>query len=156
MGKTDVVISKEEAVFWMDERGRWCNAHGRIRHRKITAFFNASIRWDRDGFYLYQEYDDTREKVYFRYVGTALFAVRLEHMDEGRPVLVLNTGQRLPLLLDALFEADDCLCMRFAGTFVRFNGDVTAAFLGGLDETALADTQKILDKHRETLNIEHF
>ena len=69
----EIIIPKEKAVFRMDANGRWHNAHGPFENPKIIAYFNAAIRKDADGYYLYQELEDRAEKVYFPYEDTALF-----------------------------------------------------------------------------------
>ena len=69
----EIVISKEDAVFWLDKNGCWHNDAGKFRHKKIIDFFNRSIRKDADGFHLCQLRDNCVEKVYFPYEDTALF-----------------------------------------------------------------------------------
>ena len=68
-----VVIPRQKAVFWMDAQGRWHNQHGTFQHKKIIDHFNASIRKDRDGYYVGQYRDGLYEKVYFTYQETARF-----------------------------------------------------------------------------------
>ncbi|MBW1695092.1 MAG: hypothetical protein JRJ41_13325 [Deltaproteobacteria bacterium] len=66
-GIKEVVVPKEDAVFWLDAFGRWHNEHGTFEHKKIINFFHSSIRKDADGYYLYQKRDDSIiEKVYFK------------------------------------------------------------------------------------------
>ena len=66
-----IVISKDKAVFWLNQNGRWCNRHGEFEHKKIIDYFNASIRKDKGGYYVAQTTDDYQEKVYFHYEDTA-------------------------------------------------------------------------------------
>ena len=73
----EIVISKEDAIFWLDKNGRWHNAHGEFQHKKIIDYFHSSIQKDEKGYYLFQERGNLREKVYFHYEDTALFAVDL-------------------------------------------------------------------------------
>ena len=62
---TEVVIPRENAVFWMDAEGRWCNRHGRFAHKRIIDYFNRSIGRDAMGYFVTQVRGDIREKVYF-------------------------------------------------------------------------------------------
>jgi hypothetical protein len=103
----EVVIPAEEAVFWMDGRGRWCNRHGPFRNPKIIAHFNRCLDRDDGGWFVGQVRDGRREKVYFRYEETPLLAVDLT----GGPALelVLNTGGRLPLKPEQLRVKEDAL-----------------------------------------------
>lgn len=102
-----LVVPKEKAVFWMDARGRWCNRHGRIRHPKVIAHFNASIRRDADGYHLFQEREGVQEKVYFRYEETPLFVVDV--VNDATVMLVTNTRTRCPLDPKGLYIKDDAL-----------------------------------------------
>ena len=36
----EVVIFKEEAVFWMDNQGRWHNQYGPFQHKRVIDYFN--------------------------------------------------------------------------------------------------------------------
>ena len=113
-----VVIPKEKAVFWMDERGRWCNRHGKFERKKAIDYFNAAIDKDDGGFFVCHEKEGRLEKVYFQYEDTALFVMKLEM---GSPVtLVLNNGSRVPLLYDDLFIQNDSLFMSFAEGCIKF------------------------------------
>jgi hypothetical protein len=113
-----LTIAKEEAVFWMDGRGRWCNQHGRFAHKGIIDHFNRCIRHDGDGFYLTQERDGLTEKVYFRYEETAVFVVDVRL--SGDPELVLNTGDRIALRPERHFVFDDQLFQQEAGYAVKY------------------------------------
>ena len=114
----EIVVPREEAVFWMDGNGVWHNRHGRITHPKIIEYFNAAINKDADGFFLYQAYDNIREKVYFPCEGTALFAVDVIMSPEI--TLVLNTKKKILFLPEALFTEKGRLCMRFDDGYVKF------------------------------------
>jgi hypothetical protein len=118
----EILVPREKAVFRMDENGVWHNRHGRMTHSRIIEYFNTAIEQDADGYFLYQAYDDIREKVYFPYEGTALFAVDVI-MDTGI-ILVLNTKKRVPLLPEALFTEKGRLCMRLDDGYVKFNENV--------------------------------
>ena len=118
-GTRERIIPKEQAVFWMDGHGRWCNVHGPFAHRKIIDHFNASIQKDAHGYFVAQEYAGVREKVYFRYDVTPLFAMDLLEGDPER--LVLNTGRMLPLQggnlcirADQLYHVDGDEWVRFS------------------------------------------
>ena len=115
----EIIIPKEKAVFWMDHRGRWCNADGPFRHKKIIDHFNASIRKDDQGYYVEQVRDATHEKVYFRYAETPLFAVEIISL---KPItLRLNTGRIIPLAPESLFIRKDQLYMRMESECIQFS-----------------------------------
>jgi hypothetical protein len=118
----EIVVQKEDAVFRMDENGVWHNRHGRITHPRIIEYFDAAIKKDAGGFFLYQAYDNIREKVYFPYEGTALFAVDVI-MDPGT-TLILNTKEKVALAPGALFAEKGRLCMRLDDGYVKFSEKV--------------------------------
>jgi hypothetical protein len=115
---TEIVIPKEKALFWLDKNGRWHNAHGEFQHPKIIAYFNAAIKRDEQGYYLFQERGDFREKVYFHYEDTALFAVDLRNDPET--TLILNTRKRIKLKPKSLFVKNDSLYMKLGAEIVKF------------------------------------
>ena len=115
-----ITISKEDAVFWLDARGRWHNEHGPFEHPKVSAYFHACIQRDADGYYVGQERDAVYEKVYFRYEDTALFVVRVEIGTEDI-VLRLNNGQQLTLVPEDLYIKADNLYTRTPLGPARFN-----------------------------------
>jgi hypothetical protein len=115
----EIVILKEHAVFWMDEHGRWCNAHGLFQHRKIIDYFNSCIRKDQDGYFVEQIRDNIREKVYFRYVDTPLFAVDVVAGDSL--TLTLNTGNTIKLDPCLLFVRNDNLYLRQENECIKFS-----------------------------------
>lgn len=115
---TEIVIPKENAVFWMDDRGRWCNRHGRFEHKRIIDHFNRAIRRDRDGYYVTQVRGDILEKVYFAYDDTPLFALQVTVKDPMR--LVLNTGETILLDPAQLFVHGDQLYQRRGDERIRF------------------------------------
>jgi hypothetical protein len=100
-----IIVPKENAVFWMDKNGIWHNEHGKFEHPKIIAYFHKSIRKDDQGYHVYQIRDGCEEKVYFPYEDTALFVVDLK----DNQTLVLNTTDTLPLDPSQLFTRDDSL-----------------------------------------------
>jgi hypothetical protein len=111
------VLSSDEATFWLDGRGRWCNQHGPFQHRKIIDYFHKSIGRDETGYFVSHINGATREKVYFRYEDTALFV--FDVMPEAM-VLVLNTGRRISLDPAALFIRHDCLYARQGDELIKF------------------------------------
>jgi hypothetical protein len=114
----EIVISKDDAVFWLNENGRWHNAHGEFQHKKIIDYFHSSIQKDEKGYYLYQERGNLREKVYFHYKDTALFAVDLI-IDEDI-TLILNTKKQIKLKPKNLFTRNDNLYMQLSQETIKF------------------------------------
>ncbi len=112
------VIPKEKAVFWMDEHGRWHNVHGPIEHPKIINYFHAAIQKDKNGYFLYQEYDNIQEKVYFPYQETAIFVFDVILKDDI--ILVLNTRRTIPLTPENLLVEKDQLYMTLGEEKVKF------------------------------------
>ncbi len=118
-GKTVMTISKQDAVFWMDGQGRWHNQHGPFEHKRLIAYFNASINKDADGYYLTQDRGDFIEKVYFPYEETALFAVDI---SKSMPLTItLNTGRQLELAAEGLYICEDQLYMDDQGEIIKFS-----------------------------------
>jgi hypothetical protein len=116
--KKEVVVKKEEALFWLDGRGRWHNQDGPFENRRIIKHFHASIRWDKDGYHLAQNHRDYREKVYFPYEDTALFVFDVK---KGEDVfLILNTGKRAKLKPRNLVIGGDDLYMEDGGNRIKF------------------------------------
>ena len=114
-----IVISKEDAVFWLDGKGRWHNTDGLFRHKKIIDYFHKSIQKDNDGYFLCQERDNLREKVYFRYEDTALFVFDVIFGQEIE--LVLNTGKMIRLDHEDLYVSNDCLYLQYGDECVKFD-----------------------------------
>lgn len=114
----EIVVPPEAATFWLDRRGNWCNRHGRFQHRKIVAYFHASIGRDEKGYFVSQINGDIREKVYFHYEDTALFVFDVQ-VEDG-VILVLNTGRRIRLDPASLFIRHDCLYVRQDGELIKF------------------------------------
>jgi hypothetical protein len=118
-GQSSLTIGPEKAVFWMDAQGRWHNRHGPFEHKKIIDHFNASIERDKDGYYVTQENNGIREKVYFRYEDTALFVVDVVMADPIK--LVLNTSVQIDLLPDAMTVRGDQLYIHSGGDRIKFS-----------------------------------
>ncbi len=116
----EVVISKEDAVFWMDGNGRWCNEHGAFEHKKIIDYFHASIKKDRDGYHLFQVHESHREKVYFRHEDCAIFVFDVLWGEES-VTLRLNTGKRITLNPENLWIKDDHLYTRHGEDRIKFD-----------------------------------
>jgi len=114
----EIVIPKEKAVFWMDRFGRWHNESGRFEHKRIVDYFNASIGKDQDGYFVVQNRESVREKVYFFYEDTPLFVVDVRR--ECSIELVLNIGRTIPLTPEDLFVSKDTLYMRIGDERIRF------------------------------------
>ena len=112
------IIPKDKAVFWMDAQGRWHNQHGPFQHRKIIEHFNASIERDASGYYVTQENNGVREKVYFRYEDTALFVIDVVLTDPIR--LVLNTSVQIDLVPEHLEVQGDQLYCRDGEDRIKF------------------------------------
>lgn len=129
----EVIIPREKAVFWMDDRGRWHNRHGRFEHKRIIDHFNHAIRRDDAGYYVTQVRGDIREKVYFAYEDTPLFVLRV---DRGDPIhLALNTGATIELDPASLFVHRDQLYLRRGDERIRFSDRALMAMALLLEET---------------------
>ena len=133
-GLTEVVIPKENAVFWMDGRGRWHNRHGRFEHKRIIDYFNRSIRRDGDGYYVTQVRGDIREKVYFPFEDTPLFIIRISPKAPLR--LDINTGEVIPLDPAALFVESDQLYHKRGDERIKFADRALVAITPYLEESA--------------------
>jgi hypothetical protein len=111
-------IPKENAVFWMDERGRWCNEHGPFEHPKIIEYFNKAIHKDENGYYVGQSRDGLYEKVYFRHAETPVFIV--EVLVKEPLILVMNTGKQIELDPGQLFVRNDQLYLHMGDEIAKF------------------------------------
>jgi hypothetical protein len=116
--RTEIVIPKDRAVFWLDKNGRWHNEHGEFQHKKIVDYFHASIHKDENGYFLFQQTGNVHEKVYFHYEDAALFAVDL--IKEKDITLVLNTKTQQKLKPRNLWIRDDSLYMQAGGETIKF------------------------------------
>lgn len=130
--KKQIVIPKEDAVFWMDAQGRWCNQHGPFEHPKIIRYFNSAIGKDAGGYFVAQIRDGFQEKVYFRYADTPLFVVEIE--DNDPLVLVLNTGRRFELEPQCLYIENDLLYLTVDDEKVKFHERILVRFADWLEE----------------------
>ena len=118
--QSEIVIPKDKAIFWLDKNGHWHNAHGKFQHRKVIDYFHASIKRDANGYYLFQEREDIREKVYFHFEDTALFVVDLMERKENDIRLILNTKKQVKLKPRSLFIRGNSLYMRMGEETVKF------------------------------------
>lgn len=116
--RSEIVIPKDKAVFWLDKNGRWHNAHGEFEHKKIIDYFHSAIKKDERGYYLFQERENFREKVYFHYEDTALFAVDV--INDPEVTLILNTRRRITLRPKSLFIKNDSLYMKLGAEIIKF------------------------------------
>jgi hypothetical protein len=114
-----IVIKKEDAVFWMDKSGFWCNDGGKFRKKKIIDLFHQSISKDNDGYFVSQIRDDILEKVYFRFEDTALFVFAVIFNDDI--ILKLNTGKQLTLDPKNLYIKDDNLYISYQDEQIKFS-----------------------------------
>ena len=114
-----VVISREQAVFWLDRHGYWHNRHGKFKHKKIIDFFHASIQRDEEGYYLTQQRGNVHEKVYFPFEDTALFVFDI--LENTSRYLVLNTGRRLRLDPERLYVQADQLYTTDGDERIKFS-----------------------------------
>lgn len=130
---TEIVIPKENAVFWMDDQGHWHNRHGRFEHKRIIDHFNQAIRRDRDGYYVTQIRGDIREKVYFAFGDTPIFVNRV---ITGEPIqLTLNIGVTIELDPSRLFVHRDQLYQRRNDERIKFTDRALLAMAPYLEET---------------------
>jgi hypothetical protein len=128
----EIIIPKEEAVFWMDAQGRWCNQHGPFEHPRIIRYFNNAIEKDAKGYFVAQITEGAREKVYFRYADTPLFVVDIG--EQNPMVLILNTGRRLALDPNRLFIENDHLYLRAGDEQIRFSEQMLVRFANWIEE----------------------
>ncbi|MFO7838446.1 MAG: MFS transporter permease [Desulfosalsimonadaceae bacterium] len=137
----EVVIPREDAVFWLDSRGWWRNRGGRFRKKKINDYFHAAIAKDEHGYFVSQQKDDVLEKVYFPYEDTALFVFHVIFRKDSPPLLELNTGRRIELDPETLYSKNDCL-------YIEKNRETIK-----LSERALMQIAPLLDQDQNGLCI---
>lgn len=112
------IITKEDAVFWLDKDGYWHNKHGKFQHKKIIDYFHSAIKKDRDGYYLSQVRDNFSEKVYFRHEDAAVFVFDVIKTDDV--ILELNTKRQIKLKPTKLFIKEDNLYMQAGDEIIKF------------------------------------
>ena len=115
----DIIIPKEEAVFFLDKDGRWHHKEqGEFLNEKIIDYFHECIRKDEMGYHLEQVYDGKREKVYFHHEDTALFVFSIK---KGKDLtLVLNTKKEVKLKPKDLYIKDDYLYVKLGDEAAKF------------------------------------
>lgn len=114
----EIVIRREDAVFRLDRRGRWCNEFGVFRNHRISEYFHSAIRRDAGGYFVCQERGNLTEKVYFPYEDTALFVTDL---TLGPAItLRLNTRREVELDPGQLFVDGDCLYLTAGDERIKF------------------------------------
>lgn len=118
LSKKVKVIPKDQAVFWLDRYGRWHNEHGPFEHNKIIAYFNAAIKRDKDGYYLYQKTEYGAEKVYFPYEDCVLFAIDV--IVDNPIMIILNTGKQIKLMPRKLSVHGNDLYMQAGEDRIKF------------------------------------
>ena len=148
--RQEIIIPKENAVFWMDGNGRWHNRHGEFEHKKVVAYFNRSIGYDADGYFVSQVREGALEKVYFKYQETALFVVDILG-DNDDLQLLLNTGKRIPLNPEKIFIKNDVLFMHVENQLVKFT-DRSMMKISGLMEEI--DGRFFINLHERKYRIE--
>ena len=116
--RKQIIVSKEDAVFWMDKNGNWNNEHGKFEHPKIIRYFNSSIKKDENGYYVHQVTDGVEEKIYFPYEDTALFVVDVKEKEDI--IFILNNNDTIKLDAEQLFVRDDSLYLQTPEHKVKF------------------------------------
>lgn len=115
----EIIIPKEDALFWIDNRGRWYHKDGeKFENQKIIDYFHSCIRKDENGYYLTQTFKNKKEKVYFKYEDTALFVFDVKR--EKDITLVLNTKKRLKLKPKNLFIENEELYAKVGKEKAKF------------------------------------
>ena len=135
----EIVIKKEDAVFWMDKSGCWCNDGGKFRKKKIIDFFHQSIAKDDNGYFVSQTRDNIFEKVYFRFEDTALFVFAVIFNDDI--ILQLNTGKHLTLNPSLLCVENDNLYLTDKDERIKFS------------ERAMIQISSIIEENGDHLEI---
>lgn len=129
----EIVVPREDAVFWMDGNGRWHNQHGPFEHKKIIDFFHASIQKDDIDYHLVQIRGNIREKVYFPYQDTPLFVFGVIKTDKDI-ILVLNTKKQVKLIPQNLYVKNDDLFMVDGQDRIKFTDRSLLKISDVLDE----------------------
>ena len=138
----EIVIKKEDAVFWLDKSGCWRNDGGKFRKKKIIDLFHQSIAKDDDGYFLSQVKDGVLEKVYFQYEDTALFVFAVIFNDDI--ILKLNTGKQLKLNPADLYIRDDNLYMIHENEQIKFSERALMQISSIMEETGEKDGNQLM------------
>ena len=116
----ELIISKEDALFWLNKHGVWHTKDGKFEHPKIIRHFNASIQKDEMGYHLCQPREGFLEKVYFYYEDTALFVIDIKKEEESELTLILSTREPLTLAPGQLFTCNDNLYVQTPEHRIKF------------------------------------
>jgi len=143
--KKQIIISKEDAVFWMGKNGDWYNEHGKFEHPKIIKYFNASIKKDENGYYVHQETSDYNEKVYFPYEDAAFFVVDVK-VNENI-ILTLNNSETIKFSPEHLFTRDDALYLQTPEHRIKFKDSALLKISKFMEESNGHLVFKIKDKN---------
>jgi hypothetical protein len=81
-------------------------------------YFHSAIEKDKNGYYLCQERDSFREKVYFPHEDSVLFVFNVIEADDI--ILELNTKRRVKLKPRKLFIKEDSLYMAEKDEIIKF------------------------------------
>jgi hypothetical protein len=119
--RTEIIIPKDRAIFWLDKNGRWHNAHGEFEHKKIIDYFHSSIKRDENGYYLFQKRGDIQEKVYFHYEDTALFAVPRNLFIRGDDLYMRMGEETIKFAERGLMKISDLLEYDNDQYFIKIN-----------------------------------
>ncbi|SMC98159.1 hypothetical protein SAMN02746065_11880 [Desulfocicer vacuolatum DSM 3385] len=142
----EMIIPKEDALFWLDKNGVWHGENGKFEHPKIIRHFNASIKKDDMGYHLCQPREGFLEKVYFTYEDTALFVIDIIEEKDAQLTLLLSTREPLILEPGQLYTCNDNLyvqtpehCIKFSqralvkiSAFLEDDGENLCLDLGGV------------------------
>jgi len=129
---TEIVIPKEEAVFFLDKQGFWHHKEqGKFENRKIIDSFHSGIRKDEYGYHLRQRLGNHIEKVYFHCEDTALFV--FDVIERDTIFLVLNTKSKVRLKPRNLFVKGASLYMRSGEHWIKFTEHSLIRILDLLD-----------------------
>jgi uncharacterized protein len=140
-----IEINASDAVFWMDERGRWCNEYGPFENPRIIERFNRALHRDPQGYFVTQERNGIWEKVYFHYVDTPLTA--MDVLGKPPHTIVLNSKKRLQLDPSALYILKDTLFMRSGDECIRFSERAMVRLASCLEETPQGLSLRVGDNH---------
>ena len=115
----EIIIKKEDAVFWLDKSGCWRNDGGKFHKKKIIDLFHTSIAKDDNGYFVSQIRGNILEKIYFRFEDTALFVFAIFFNDDI--ILKLNTGKLLTLNPKNLYVINDNLYVTHENERIKFS-----------------------------------
>ncbi|MCP4600269.1 MAG: DUF1285 domain-containing protein [Proteobacteria bacterium] len=100
------VVSKEISEIKLSEKGYWFHQEEPFENEKIIFFFHRAIQKDDKGqYYLYNQFEDKQENVYFDVEDTAYFIWDIEFDEQKKTyTITLNTGVKETLDLRSLNE----------------------------------------------------